>query len=156
MFVFVQGIAFSLDSSFFSVLSNKMFAITELSDRFSFLGGMPNTMFSLALLIGLFGCSSLVRRLGMKRTLMGGIIAGITGYILYAVSPNLFFLIAARFIFGFCDGIIVNAIRLYAASQKDKDLHNKLLNLHLEPTYFIILLFHFSIKSILLSLVSNK
>ena len=127
MFVFVQGIAFSLDSSFFSVLSNKMFAITELSDRFSFLGGMPNTMFSLALLIGLFGCSSLVRRLGMKRTLMGGIIAGITGYILCAVSPNLFFLIAARFIFGFCDGIIVNAIRLYAASQKDKDLHNKLL-----------------------------
>ncbi len=127
MFVFAQGIAFSLDSGFFSIYSNKMFIAMEISDQYSFLGGMPNTMFSISLLIGLFGCSAMIERIGMKKTLMGGIIAGIFGYIMCAFAPNLIFLIIARFIYGFCDGIIVNAIRLYAASQKDKEMHNKLL-----------------------------
>lgn len=127
LFVFAEGIAFALDSGFFSVFSNKMFEAMTLPDSMSFLGGMPNTMYSVAVLIGLFGCGSLINRFGMKKTLTTGIIAGIIGYILCAFAPNLPFLIVSRFIFGFCDGIIVNAIRLFAASQKNKDMHNRLL-----------------------------
>ncbi|SEL21112.1 Predicted arabinose efflux permease, MFS family [Butyrivibrio sp. ob235] len=127
LFVFAEGIAFALDSGFFSVFSNKMFDAMNLPESMSFLGGMPNTMFSVAVLIGLFGCGTLINRFGMKKTLIAGIVAGILGYILCAFSPNLPFLIVSRFIFGFCDGIIVNAIRLYAASQKNQEMHNRLL-----------------------------
>ncbi len=127
LFIFAEGIAFALDSGFFSVFANKMFDAMNLPESMSFLGGMPNTMYSVSVLISLFGCGSLINKFGMKRTLIAGIIAGIVGYILCAFSPSLPFLIVSRFIFGFCDGIIVNAIRLYAASQKDKDMHNRLL-----------------------------
>jgi predicted MFS family arabinose efflux permease len=104
-----------------------MFDAMNLPESMSFLGGMPNTMYSVSVLMGLFGCGYLINKFGMKKTLIAGIIAGIIGYILCAFSPSLPFLIVSRFIFGFCDGIIVNAIRLYAASQKDKDMHNRLL-----------------------------
>ena len=127
LFIFVEGIAFALDSGFFSVYSNTMFAAMELPDSMSFLGGMPNTMYSIAVLIGLFGCGSLINRFGMKKTLVAGILAGVIGYLLCAVSPNLPALIAARFIFGFCDGIIINAVRLFAAGQENKEMHNRLL-----------------------------
>jgi predicted MFS family arabinose efflux permease len=127
LFVFAEGIAFALDSGFFSVFANKMFDAMNLPESMSFLGGMPNTMYSVSVLMGLFGCGYLINKFGMKKTLIAGIIAGIIGYILCAFSPSLPFLIVSRFIFGFCDGIIVNAIRLYAASQKDKDMHNRLL-----------------------------
>lgn len=127
LFVFAEGIAFALDSGFFSVFANKMFDAMNLPESMSFLGGMPNTMYSVSVLISLFGCGYLINRFGMKRTLIAGIIAGIIGYVFCAISPSLPFLIISRFVFGFCDGIIVNAIRLYAASQKDKDMHNRLL-----------------------------
>ena len=127
LFVFAEGIAFALDSGFFSVFANKMFDAMNLPESMSFLGGMPNTMYSVSVLISLFGCGSLINKFGMKKTLTAGIIAGIVGYVLCAFSPSLPFLIISRFIFGFCDGIIVNAIRLYAASQKDKEMHNRLL-----------------------------
>lgn len=127
LFIFAEGIAFALDSGFFSVFSNKMFDAMNLPESMSFMGGLPNTMYSVSVLIGLFGCGSLISRFGMKKTLSLGIIAGIVGYILCAFAPNLPFLIVSRFIFGFCDGIIVNAVRLFAASQKNKDLHNRLL-----------------------------
>ncbi|MCR5405272.1 MAG: MFS transporter [Lachnospiraceae bacterium] len=127
LFIFAEGIAFALDSGFFAVFSNKMFDAMNLPESMSFLGGLPNTMYSVSVLIGLFGCGSLISRFGMKKTLSFGIIAGIVGYILCAFSPNLPFLIVSRFIFGFCDGIIVNAVRLFAASQKNKELHNRLL-----------------------------
>ena len=127
LFIFAEGIAFALDSGFFSVFSNKMFDAMNLPESMSFLGGMPNTMYSVSVLIGLFGCGSLINKYGMKKTLTAGIIAGIIGYILCAFSPNLPFLIVSRFVFGFCDGIIVNAVRLFAASQKNKEMHNRLL-----------------------------
>ena len=127
LFVFVEGVAFSLDLGFFSVLSAKMFSSLDLPDSMSFLSGMPNTMFSAAVLLGLFGASSLIRRFGMKRMLTIGIIMGIAGYILCALSPNLLLLIPARFIFGFCDGIIINSIRLYASAQKDPEIHTRIL-----------------------------
>ncbi len=127
LFIFAEGIAFALDSGFFAVFSNKMYEAMELPDSMSFLGGMPNTMYSLAVLIGLFGCGSLIKKIGMKKTLIAGIMSGIIGYVFCALSPNLIALIVARFIFGFCDGIIINAVRLFAASQEDKEMHNRLL-----------------------------
>ncbi len=127
LFVFVEGIAFSLDLGFFSVLSSKMFSAMNLPDSMSFLSGMPNTMFSAAVLIGLFEASSLIRRFGMKRMLTFGIIMGIVGYIFCAIAINLPMLILARFIFGFCDGIIINSIRLYASSQADPEIHTRIL-----------------------------
>ena len=127
LFVFVEGVAFSLDMGFFSVLSARMFSAMNLPDSLSFLSGMPNTMFSAAVLIGLLGASSLIRRFGMKRMLTAGIVMGILGYILCALAPNLPVLIAARFVFGFCDGIIINSIRLYASAQTDPEIHTKLL-----------------------------
>ena len=127
LFIFAEGIAFALDSGFFSVFSARMFEAMKLPDSMSFLSGMPNTMYSVAVMIGLFGCSSLVDRYGMKKTLTAGISFGIIGYLLCAFAPNLPTLIGARFVFGFCDGIIINAVRLYAAAQEDKEMHNKLL-----------------------------
>lgn len=127
LFIFVEGIAFALDSGFFSVFSNKMFDASKLPESLSFLGGMPNTMYSVSVLIGLFGCGALINRFGMKKTLTAGIVSGVVGYILCATAPNLAVLIFARFIFGFCDGIIINAVRLFAASQEDKAMHTRLL-----------------------------
>ena len=127
LFVFVEGIAFTLDGGFFSVLSQKMYGAMELPDSMSFLSGMPNTMYSVAVLIGLLSCSYLIRRIGMRRILTFGVIAGIAGYILCAISSTLPMLIGARFIYGFCDGILINSIRLFAASQKDTKLHTKIL-----------------------------
>ena len=127
LFVFVEGVAFTLDGGFFSVLSKKMYGAMGLPDSMSFLSGMPNTMYSLAVLIGLLSCSYLIRRVGMKRILTFGVLAGIGGYILCALSTTLPMLIAARFVYGFCDGILINSIRLFAASQKDTKLHTKLL-----------------------------
>lgn len=127
MFVFVSGIAFSLDCGFISILSNRLYGQMELSDNFSFLSGMPNTMYSLAVVLGLFGCSFLINKLGIKKTLILGISMGIAGYLLCAVSVGLPLLIAARFVFGFCDGLVINAIRLFASGQKDTETHNKIL-----------------------------
>ena len=59
--------------------------------------------------------------------MMAGLIMGILGYILCALSPNLPVLIIARFVYGFCDGIIINAIRLYASAQKDPQAHTRIL-----------------------------
>jgi MFS family permease len=127
LFVFVEGIAFALDAGFFSVFSTKLYNALNMPDSMSFLSGLPNTMYSAAVLIGLFGCSSLIRKYGMRRMMTAGIIAGVAGYILCALSSNLYILIASRFIFGFCDGIIINSIRLFASSQKDSQMHNKIL-----------------------------
>ena len=127
LFVFVEGIAFTLDGGFFSVLSQKMYGAMGLPDSMSFLSGMPNTMYSLAVLIGLLSCSYLIRRVGMKLILIYGVMAGIAGYILCAISMNLPMLIVARFIYGFCDGILINSIRLFASSQKDAKMHTKIL-----------------------------
>ena len=127
LFVFVEGIAFTLDAGFFSVFSTKLYSVLNMPDSMSFLSGLPNTMYSAAVLIGLFGCSSLIRKYGMRRMMTAGIIAGVVGYILCAFSPNLYVLIVSRFIFGFCDGIIINSIRLFASSQKDSQMHNKIL-----------------------------
>ena len=127
LFVFVAGITFTLDVGFFSVLSAKLFNAMALPESMSFLSGMPNTMYSVAVLIGLLACSSLIRRFGMRRILMTGVIMGIVGYLFCAASVNLPMLIAARFVYGFCDGIIINSIRLYASSQADPELHTKIL-----------------------------
>ncbi|MBR1627896.1 MAG: MFS transporter [Lachnospiraceae bacterium] len=127
LFVFVAGITFTLDVGFFSVLSAKLFGTMGLPESMSFLSGMPNTMYSVAVLIGLLACSSLIRRFGMRRILMAGVTMGIIGYLFFAVSVNLPMLILARFVYGFCDGIIINAIRLYASSQADPALHTKIL-----------------------------
>ncbi|MBR0411761.1 MAG: MFS transporter [Eubacterium sp.] len=127
MFVFVEGIAFTLDVGFFSVLCAKMFEAMKLPPSLSFLSGMPNTLYSVAVLTGLFGAGSLISRFGMKRVMTGGIIMGILGYILCALSPNLIFLMGARFVYGFCDGIIINSIRLYASSQTDPEKHTRIL-----------------------------
>ncbi len=131
LFVFVSGIAFSLDSGFVSVLSRQLYERMALSDSMSFLSGMPNTLQSLAIVIGLFGCGSFISRLGARKTLLFGVGMGVLGYILCAVSVNLPIFIAARFIFGFCDGLVINTIRLYASSQKSQEMHNKIL-----VTYF--------------------
>ncbi len=127
LFIFVDGLAFALDAGFFAILSTKLASAMDLPESLSFLGGMPNTMYSLAVLIGLFASSSLISRFGMRKVLSAGIWAGIVGYILCALSRTLPILIVARFIFGFCDGLIVNSIRLFAASQKDPQMHNRLL-----------------------------
>ena len=127
LFVFIQGITFTLDVGFFSVLSAKLFRAMELPQSMSFLSGMPNTMYSVAVLIGLLGCSSLIRRFGMKRMLIFGIVMGIVGYVLCALAVNLSLLIMARFVYGFCDGIIINSIRLYASSQSDPKMHTRIL-----------------------------
>ncbi len=135
LFVFAQGIAFALDAAFFSVYSDKMFEASGLSETMSFLSGMPKTMYSTAVLIGLFGCSTLIDKLGMRKTLTAGLLAGVIGYIMCAFAPNLLFLIIARFIFGFCDGIVLNAIRLYAAGQESKEMHNRLLVEYMAAIY---------------------
>ncbi len=135
LFVFAQGIAFALDSGFFSVFSDKMFEASGLPESMSFLSGMPKTMYSAAVLIGLFGCSTLIDKFGMKKTLTIGLVSGIVGYLMCAAAPNLPFLIIARFIFGFCDGIVLNAIRLYAAAQESKEMHNRLLVEYMAAIY---------------------
>lgn len=135
LFVFAQGIAFALDAGFFSVYSDKMFEASGLPETMSFLSGMPKTMYSAAVLIGLFGCSTLIDKLGMKKTLSLGLISGVTGYILCAIAPDLSVLVLARFIFGFCDGIVINAIRLYAAAQESKEMHNRLLVEYMAAIY---------------------
>ncbi len=127
LFVFIYGIAFSLDCGFISVLSNKLFWAMNLSPSLSFMSGMPNTMYSAAVLIGLFVCSFFISHFGMRKTMMIGVIAGVIGYILCAVAVNLTFLICARFVFGFCDGLVVNAVRLFASSQEDKKMHSRIL-----------------------------
>jgi MFS family permease len=127
LFVFVEGIAFTLDAGFFSVFSTKLYSVLNMPDSMSFLSGLPNTMYSAAVLIGLFGCSSLIRKYGMRRMMTAGLVAGVVGYIFCALSPNLYVLIFSRFIFGFCDGIIINSIRLFASAQKDPQMHNKIL-----------------------------
>jgi len=127
LFVFVSGVAFSLDCGFISILSNRLYEQMALPDHMSFLSGMPNTMYSLAIVLGLFGCSFFIAHIGMKRTLLLGIGMGVVGYLFCAISVSLPLLIAARFIFGFCDGLVINAVRLYASAQKDKELHNKIL-----------------------------
>ena len=127
LFVFAFGVAFTLDTGFFSILSARLYDAMELPDKLSFLSGAPNTMYSVAVLLGLFGCSTLLSRLGMRRTLLLGVWAGIIGYALCALAGSLPVLIVARFIYGFCDGLIINAIRLYASSQEDSQMHTKLL-----------------------------
>lgn len=127
LFVFIEGTAFALDAGFFSVFSTKLYGALKMPDSMSFLSGLPNTMYSAAVLIGLFGCSSLIRKYGMKRMMTVGIVAGVAGYIFCALSPNLYVLIISRFIYGFCDGIIINSIRLYASAQKDPKMHTKIL-----------------------------
>lgn len=131
LFVFVSGIAFSLDSGFVSILSRQLFDQMALPDSMSFLSGMPCTMQSLSIVMGLFGCGFFISRLGTKKTLLLGTGMGVAGYILCAVAVNLPLFIAARFVFGFCDGLVINTIRLYAASQEDPEQHNKIL-----VTYF--------------------
>ena len=127
LFVFICGLAFTLDTGFISVLSSRLYEKMNLPESMSFLSGAPNTFYSIAVLIGLFGCSALISKLGMKRTLTLGVVAGILGYLMSAFAASLPVLILARFIFGFCDGFIINAMRLYAASQEDPELHTKLL-----------------------------
>ena len=131
LFVFVSGIAFSLDSGFASILSRQLFDQMALPDSMSFLSGMPGTMQSLSIVMGLFGCGFFISRLGTKKTLLLGVSMGVAGYILCAAAVNLPMFIAARFVFGFCDGLVINTIRLYAASQVDAERHNKIL-----VTYF--------------------
>lgn len=131
LFVFVSGIAFSLDSGFVSILSRQLFDQMALPDSMSFLSGMPNTMQSLSIVMGLFGCGFFISRLGTKKTLFLGVGMGVVGYILCAVAVNLPVFTVARFVFGFCDGLVINTIRLYAASQEDQESHNKIL-----VTYF--------------------
>lgn len=131
LFVFVSGIAFSLDSGFASILSRQLFDQMALPDSVSFLSGMPGTMQSLSIVMGLFGCGFFISRLGTKKTLLLGVSMGVAGYILCAAAVNLPMFIAARFVFGFCDGLVINTIRLYAASQVDAERHNKIL-----VTYF--------------------
>lgn len=127
LFVFLSGISFSLDCGFISILSNRLYEKMEMPSQFSFLGGLPNTMYSVAIVLGLFSCSFLITRLGMKKTMMLGISMGIVGYLLCAAAVSLPYLIVARFVFGFCDGLVINAIRLYASSQNDKEVYNKIL-----------------------------
>lgn len=131
LFVFVSGVAFSLDSGFVSVFSRQLYERMNLPDSMSFLSGMPNTLQSLSIVLGLFGCGFFISRLGTRKTLLFGIGMGVAGYVLCAVSVNLPIFIAARFVFGFCDGLVINTIRLYASSQEDPDMHNKIL-----VTYF--------------------
>lgn len=127
LFVFISGIAFSLDCGFISILSNRLYEQAKLPDYMSFLSGMPNTMYSLAIVLGLFGCSFFIAQIGMKKTLLLGIGMGVIGYLFCMISVSLPLLIIARFIFGFCDGLVINAIRLYASAQKEKELHHKIL-----------------------------
>lgn len=127
LFVFVSGLAFSLDSGFVSVLSTDLYERMALPDNMTFLSGMPNTMFSLAVVLGLFGCSFLISKLGIRKTLYLGVATGVIGSLLCAAATTLPVFIAARFIFGFCDGLVINTIRLFASSQKDKSMHNKIL-----------------------------
>ncbi len=131
LFVFASGLTFSLDCGFISILSNQLYTKMAVGSQYSFLCGLPNTMYSAAVVIGLLGCSFLISKLGMGRTMMLGILMGIVGYILCAIAVSLPMLIAARFIFGFCDGLVLNTIRLYASAQKDAAMHTKLL-----VTYF--------------------
>ncbi len=127
LFVFFEGIAFSLDGSFFSVYSRKLYLAMGLPDSMSFLSGMPHTMYSAAIVTGLIFSRSLIQRLGMKRVLSVGVMSGVAGYVLCAVSLNLPMLIAARFIYGFCNGLLINCIRLFAASQSDPRIHTRIL-----------------------------
>ena len=127
LFVFVSGVAFSLDCGFISVLSNRLYEKMELPANMSFLSGLPNTMYSLAIVLGLLSCSFFISRLGMKRTLLLGVSLGVIGYLLCAAAVSLPYLVGARFVFGFCDGLVINAIRLYASAQKDKTMHTRIL-----------------------------
>ncbi len=127
IFVFVSGVAFSLDSGFISILSSRLYEKMHLAGSHSFLSGLPNTMYSLAIVLGLFLCSFLISKLGMKRTIMLGLSMGTLGYLLCAVAEVLPALIVARFIFGFCDGLVINAIRMLASMQDDREMHNKIL-----------------------------
>lgn len=129
LFVFISGIAFSLDCGFVSIMSTQLYERMNLPDNMTFLSGLPNTLFSLAIVLGLFGCSFLISKLGTKKTLFLGVAMGVIGYILCAMSTSLAVFAVARFVFGFCDGLVINTIRLYASSQKE--LHNKIL-----VTYF--------------------
>ena len=127
LFVFAEGIAFTLDGGFFSILSRKLYQAMELPDSMLFLSGMPNAMYSAAVVISLVFSRSLLQRYGIKRVLSAGVGTGVAGYILCAIAPNLPMLIAARFIYGFCDGLLINCIRLYAASREDTGLHTRIL-----------------------------
>lgn len=127
LFVFVSGVAFSLDSGFISILSSRLYARMDLTGNHSFLSGLPNTMYSLAIVLGLFLCSLLISKLGMKRTVSLGLFMGTLGYLLCAVANVLPMLIVARFIFGFCDGLVINAIRMLASTQESQEMHNKIL-----------------------------
>lgn len=131
LFVFVSGLAFSLDSGFVSVLSTELYGQMGLPENMTFLSGMPNAMFSLAVVLGLFGCSFLISRFGVRKTLYLGVGMGVLGSVLCSVAASLPVFIVARFIFGFCDGLVINTIRLFASSQKEKEMHNKIL-----VTYF--------------------
>ncbi len=131
LFVFVSGVAFSLDSGFVSVFSRQLYEQMNLPDSMSFLSGMPNTLQSLSVVLGLFGCGFFISRLGTRKTLLLGVGMGVVGYVLCAFSVSLPIFIAARFVFGFCDGLVINTIRLYASSQEDPEMHNKIL-----VTYF--------------------
>lgn len=131
IFVFVSGLAFSLDCGFVSILSSKLYEKMDLSDSMSFLSGLPNTMYSLAVVSGLFICGTFISKFGIRRTLCVGIGMGIAGYILCSISINLPMFIVAKFIFGFCDGLVINTIRLVASSQKDSEMHNKILVIYL-------------------------